>query len=106
MARKWPTRATSRWPAASACLPDRLAAPKAKARLQRRRSNEVRSENREMRTMKTLIFATAIAATAIVPALVAQQRQGGQDPTGANPPSASTSPAGAGGLNTGRGRGA
>jgi hypothetical protein len=55
--------------------------------------------------MKKLIVATAIAATAIVPALVAQQRQGGQDPSGANLPNAPTSPAGAGGLTTGRGRG-
>src|SRR5215472_6132307 len=94
--RKWPTRATSRWPAARGCSPDRPAGLKAKARRRRRRSKAA---------MKKLIFATAIAATAIVPALIAQQRQGGQDPTGANPPSASTSPAGAGGLNTGRGRG-
>src|SRR5436190_16345184 len=55
--------------------------------------------------MKKTFLAAAIAATAIVPALVAQQRQGGQDPTSANPPSAPTSPAGAGGLINGRGRG-
>jgi hypothetical protein len=47
--------------------------------------------------MKKLILAAAIAATAIVPAF------GGQ--ANVNAPTATTSPAGAGGLQTGRGRG-
>jgi hypothetical protein len=54
--------------------------------------------------MKKLILAAAIAATALVPALVAQ-RQNAPTPTGANNAQAPTSPAGAGGLTTGRGRG-
>src|SRR5262245_38618218 len=55
--------------------------------------------------MKKTLLAAAIAAMALAPAVIAQQRQRGQDPTSANPPSAPTSPAGAGGLNNGRGRG-
>src|ERR1044072_4210118 len=54
--------------------------------------------------MKKLIFAAVIATTAAVPALVAQ-RQNAPQPTGANNAQAPTSPAGAGGLTTGRGRG-
>src|SRR5258706_14889237 len=54
--------------------------------------------------MKKIILAAAIAATALVPALVAQ-RQNAPQPTGANNAQAPTSPAGAGGLTTGRGRG-
>lgn len=55
-------------------------------------------------TKTMLAAAIAATATAIAPALVAQQRAG-QDPTGANSPTAVTSPAGSGGLSTGRGRG-
>src|SRR5258706_12503521 len=54
--------------------------------------------------MKKIILAAAIAATAVVPVLVAQ-RQNAPQPTGANNAQAPTSPAGAGGLTTGRGRG-
>jgi hypothetical protein len=54
--------------------------------------------------MKKLILAAAIAATALVPALVAQ-RQNAPQPTGANNSQAPTSPAGSGGLQAGRGRG-
>src|SRR5712671_2547637 len=54
--------------------------------------------------MKKIILAAAIAATAVVPVLVAQ-RQNAPAPTGANNAQAPTSPAGAGGLTTGRGRG-
>ncbi len=55
--------------------------------------------------MKKIMVAAAVAAMT-VPALLAQQPRGaGQDPTGANNPGAVTSPAGSGGLNTGRGRG-
>jgi len=56
-----------------------------------------------MSIMKKILIAAAIA-TALVPALVAQ-RQNAPQPTGPNTSGASTSPAGAGGLTTGRGRG-
>jgi hypothetical protein len=54
--------------------------------------------------MKKIIIAAAIAVTAAVPALLAQ-RQNAPDPRGTNTAGAPTSPAGAGGLTTGRGRG-
>jgi hypothetical protein len=52
--------------------------------------------------MKKIIVAAAIAAAA-VPVLLAQTKA--PEPTGTNNPSAVTSPAGSGGLTTGRGRG-
>src|SRR5947207_12420245 len=54
--------------------------------------------------MKKTLIAAAIAVTVAVPALVAQ-RQNTPPPGGANNPAAPTSPAGAGGLQNGRGRG-
>src|SRR5437764_1417157 len=54
--------------------------------------------------MKKILVGAAIAATALVPALIAQ-RQNTPPPGGANNPAAPTSPAGAGGLQNGRGRG-
>src|SRR5437868_14793362 len=51
--------------------------------------------------MRNSIIAIAIAATPIL--IAAQQR--GVDPVGANSPAAPISPAGSGGLTTGRGRG-
>ena len=52
--------------------------------------------------MKKLLVAAAIAAT---PVLMSAQTKA-PEPTSANSPTAVTSPAGSGGLNTGRGRGA
>ena len=54
--------------------------------------------------MKKILISAALAITVAVPALVAQ-RQNTPPPGGANNPAAPTSPAGAGGLQTGRGRG-
>ena len=54
--------------------------------------------------MKKILIGAAIAATALVPALVAQ-RQNAPAPASVNAPAAPTSPAGAGGLQNGRGRG-
>src|SRR5438874_13346476 len=54
--------------------------------------------------MKKILIGAAIAATALVPTLVAQ-RQNAPAPAGVNAPAAPTSPAGAGGLQNGRGRG-
>ena len=53
--------------------------------------------------MKKIMIAAAIAAMA-VPVLLAQ-RQNAPEPAGGNNPTAATSPAGSGGLTTGRGRG-